>query len=595
VETSVESLNNGKRAWLLTSGAISIEDSNLIKLIGFFGIASRTTTVSNFLNYRAMGETEFSKRLVCSSDALFEAIESIDRCPDGLPDLARRIHSIFVYAGENLVALRKLLGRLIGDLSIRLDDASNAGCEWKMAADQADFCGALSGVSLTVRGSAVQLCHLVNTTKSNATSIISNCAGTVFLKLDWNRIPVFLSLCQKVIDIETEVTSGNFDIRDHLMSAAPGVLYTRWAFGAACWNPPETYACLVLDDPSLKEQYGFVNFRRLLMLMKRHDFTTSIAFIPWNWRRSDPQIIRLFKENPERYSISVHGCDHTAGEFGIEDQNRLLYRARQAHNRMCLHQTKTGLRHDPIMVFPQGVFSKEAIGVLKRTNFHAVVNTEVICSGQRVAIRIADLWDVAVMNYDSFPIYTRRYPSEGIENFAFDIVLGKPCIAVVHQDFCRDKYRHLLEFIKRLNGLNCSLSWRSLSEVVRSSWRQRVQPFGLVEIEMYGTQLRVENHFNQRAHYRIIRREHDRSAIKTVRVGSIEAYWDFCGDYLRVETDVEPGGSITIGIEFEKLDVSDLDPESVSYRIKSMFRRYLSEARDNYLIPVRARFFFSGS
>jgi hypothetical protein len=43
---------------------------------------------------------------------------------------------------------------------------------------------------------------------------------------------------------------------------------------------------LVIDDPLLKPRYGFLKFLPFLRLMQRHDFATSIAFIPWNWRRS---------------------------------------------------------------------------------------------------------------------------------------------------------------------------------------------------------------------------------------------------------------------------------------------------------------------
>jgi hypothetical protein len=53
------------------------------------------------------------------------------------------------------------------------------------------------------------------------------------------------------------------------------------------------------------------------------------------------------------------------------------------------------------------------------------------------ALTIADLWAPAVMRYSSFPIFTRRYPWEGIENFAFDILLGKPALIVIHHDYCK--------------------------------------------------------------------------------------------------------------------------------------------------------------
>jgi hypothetical protein len=50
--------------------------------------------------------------------------------------------------------------------------------------------------------------------------------------------------------------------------------------------PARTNACVVIDGPLLQQRYGFLNFRELLQLMEKQNFATSIAFIPWNWRRS---------------------------------------------------------------------------------------------------------------------------------------------------------------------------------------------------------------------------------------------------------------------------------------------------------------------
>ena len=165
----------------------------------------------------------------------------------------------------------------------------------------------------------------------------------------------------------------------------PLVLYIKWAFAETCWSAPETNACLVIDDPVLKPTHGFVNFQELLSLMKRHKFSTNIAFIPWNWRRSAPQVVRLFKENPDNYSISVHGCDHTRAEFGGPDRQRLYWKTRRALDRMNRHESITGICHDRVMVFPQGIFSEAAMSALKHSDLIAAVNNDVISSDSTTA------------------------------------------------------------------------------------------------------------------------------------------------------------------------------------------------------------------
>ena len=85
-------------------------------------------------------------------------------------------------------------------------------------------------------------------------------------------MPVFVS-SERLIDIDAELTSQNFDVREHFFSAVPLVLYIKWAFAESCWNAPEANACLMIDDPLLKATHGFVDFQELLSLMKRHKFS----------------------------------------------------------------------------------------------------------------------------------------------------------------------------------------------------------------------------------------------------------------------------------------------------------------------------------
>src|SRR5437763_10142581 len=103
---------------------------------------------------------------------------------------------------------------------------------------------------------------------------------------------------------------------------------------------------------------------------------------------------------------------------------------------MKRHESITGIRHDRIMVFPHGVFSEAATNVLRHTDFMAAVTNDIIGADSRPhTITIGDVWEIAVMRYNNFPIFTRRYPWEGIENFAFDALLGKPALIVIHHDY----------------------------------------------------------------------------------------------------------------------------------------------------------------
>jgi hypothetical protein len=439
----------------------------------------------------------------------------------------------------------------------------------------------MSGIRIAEDDSRVEL---VFASQDRTSEIISVDRGPVFLKREYEGVPVFLSSGRRIINIEDDLPQGVFDVRHHVLEAVPPVLYIKWAFAATCWSAPEKSACLVIDDPLLRRTYGFVDYRELLSLMQRYKFSTNIAFIPWNWCRSDSDIIRLFRENPEYYSVSVHGCAHTQAEFGSDDFEHLYAKTRQALERMDQHEAVTGLAHDRVMVFPQGVFSEAAMRILKRTDLIAAVNNDTVSYDRNPRpITVADVWDTAIMAYDNFALFTRRYPWSGIENFAFDSLLGKPVIVVIHHGFCRDHCIRLIEFMERLNALACPLVWRSLGEVVTRSCRQRALSPNVTQVEMYGKELRVENLSGRTQQFLIRRRESNPSLVNEVFAGGRNLAWDSSDDRIQFEVELKSGENVILRLHLHELREIKERTENLNDRARTMLRRYLCELRDNYV------------
>jgi hypothetical protein len=593
VTSAARRKNLGMResALLLIHGNVSRQDRCVAKVLEFFGVPSRNLDTADFpYANEAGGSTSQKIRLLCSAGAFRRTIEAWEQKPDCRRWWTKSVHSAFVYPSDDPEALQKLARILSGD-DLAVLDRINPGAEDFAVSDELnEFCGVMAGVRVTASNANSNACLVVNMDKGNAINIISSGNGATFLQIEYKGVPVFISTSKEVIDLEAGLTSQNFDVRDHLLSAVPLVLYIKWAFAQTCWSAPETNACLVIDDPVLKSTHGFVDFQELLILMKRHRFSTNVAFIPWNWRRSAPEVARLFRENPESYSVSVHGCDHTQAEFGGSDRRHLYWKTQQALERMNRHTSITGIRHDRVMVFPQGIFSEAAMSALKHTELIAAVNNDVICaSPNRCAITISDVWDIAVMRYSNFPIFTRRYPWEGVENFAFDALLGKPVIIIIHHDYCSDNCRRLVDFIDRLNALKCRLTWRSLGDVARRSCRQRELSPDSVDVEMYGTELRLENRSEQPKRFLIKRRECDPGAIREICDASGPIAWNSVNGHINFVIELSPGQSKMVGIRFHELAGNGGNGDSLRSRFKIMLRRYLCEARDNYITPARFR------
>src|SRR5205823_6084804 len=414
-----------EKALLLTAAYPSTDDQRAERLLDFFGVhyLKRRATELGLPENKSAGKY----RLVCSAQGFARVVGDLQNVSRNSNCLARQIHSVFLYSNGDPVALANAVSQLSG-ATISIRRGAERVTEWHIANEPDGVCGAMRDLRIQPSATYLRSGDFFHTDGESLTPLIAGEDRAAFLKLNCNGLSVFVS-SERLIDIDAELTTFNFDIRDHFFSAVPFVSYIRWAFPLSSWHAPETSACLVIDDPLLKPTHGFVDFRELLSLMKRYKFSTNIAFIPWNWRRSAPDIVSA----------------------------------------------------DP----------------------------------QPRTITISDVWDIAVMCY-SFPLFTRRYPWEGIENFAFDALLGKPAIAVIHHDYCSDHCASLVNFIEQLNALPCAPIWRNLGEVVRRCYRQREDSPGAVEVEMYGTELRIENRSGQPKRFLIKRREGEPSAIERI-------------------------------------------------------------------------------
>lgn len=236
-------------------------------------------------------------------------------------------------------------------------------------------------------------------------------------------------------------------------------------------NSREVLACLVIDDPLLKPSYGCLDYKKLLEAMKEHNFFTEIAFIPWNYKRSDARIVRLFAENPDYFGICVHGCNHTYNEFGGTNYQELSVLSATALWRMEQHKRLTGLPYDPVMVFPQGLFSSVAIQAIKAQGFLAAFN-----SGLRATdgneLPDSEYQLPATSIYSDLPLFLRRYP-KGKSHFVEDIALGRPILIVEHPKVFCNGYKSITDLVDWVNGAG-NVKWTSLLSITEYYFGRKV-------------------------------------------------------------------------------------------------------------------------
>lgn len=551
----------------------------LARLLDFFGVPWKIVEASKLEDVEGDAQEHVVFGLAQTLATALKQARRTDRAT------APHAAAYYVFTSDDKDASERGLQSLFGNTSLLLHPASSGDLAISVSGQLPGVTGPMSGLEFSARlRSEDRVLAGVADEEPGASTVISAGGAPVFVRLHYGSTPVFVCSSSYMIDLDQAVKRSYYDVKDHFCSVVPLLMFVRLMFPDGAWQPQELGACLIIDDPLLKPRYGSCDFEILLDLMRQYGFTTNIAFIPWNWRRTSHADSDFFRNELAHFSISIHGCDHTGAEFGETSPMVLSNKARLAQSRMKNHEARTGLHHDPVMVFPQGVFSSACPQVLKGNGFLAAVNTETApTDSQGIDTRIRDVWDVAIMRYGCFPIFTRRYAHHGLENFAFDLLLGKPCLIVAHHDFFKDDCVALIELIEKLGSLNCHLHWRSLGEVLRRACRRRLNGAGEEEVEMYGNELLMHNPSNQMVKVHIRKRENELNLIAEVRSDRKPIMWTAETDHFACEEEIEPHSERHLQVVYRERDPLEKMNRSLRFELSVAGRRILSEFRDDYL------------
>lgn len=455
--------------------------------------------------------------------------------------------------------------------------------EYSISESMREICGQLSGLAFPVdRRASAFVPSQPDVLESTVTGIIVAQERPYFAVTRQGGCEIFLLACTGMLDIDADAAAGDFQT-PHYADLLPPLMFLRYAFGEACWRNPAPRATLTIDDPLLRPRYGFLAFDELIAEMEAHRFAATVAFIPWNYRRSSRYVTDLLCKHRDRISICIHGCDHTGGEFVSSDEALLRNKARTALRRSRWHEDITGLACDPIMIFPQGGFTSAALSALKAEGYLGAVNTSVLPADWRPGdLAIRDLLDVAVTRYDGFPVFGRRYPRSALP-FALDLFMGKPALIVEHHDYFKSGYTAVREFVDRINALDPLLSWQPLKQTLVGSALYKRTGQRTAKVKVYTEQCVLTNPFGDSMTFRISKRGGFGDSLKCVLRDGLPLEHSVTGDYIEAELELEPGGHALIDVSrFDGSTQAEVS-NRITYEAKVALRRYLSEFRDNHL------------
>jgi len=253
-----------------------------------------------------------------------------------------------------------------------------------------------------------------------------------------------------------------------------------------------------------------------------------------------------------------------------------------ALERMRIHRRLSGVPFDDVMVFPQGLFSAEAMAALKASGYLAAVNTDLFPSTQPQTLLLRDLLDVAVRRFADFPVFGRRYPRD-LAEFAFDLFLGKPVLAVEHHGYFRNGYAALESFVERLNGLDQRLEWSDLGTICSRACLTRTDDGGDVHVRFYTDRFRLTNAESRTRNYLLSRQHALDGPLPVVTIDGQRSACEHEGRELKIRLSLDPGQAVDIRVLRDGPIARASRTETPIHEARVWIRRLLSEFRDNHV------------
>jgi hypothetical protein len=383
---------------------------------------------------------------------------------------------------------------------------------------------------------------------------------------------------------EEKEIEGQFD------AVLPLLAFLRGVHGTACWHNPHRHLGIVIDDPLLVPRYGCLDFPSLLASARRIGLHVTLAFIPWNAPRTRPAAAAPFREQPDVFSLCLHGCDHTAGEYENADEAQLHTLNREALRRMAAHAEHTGLPTQPLMVCPQERFSSAALAAVgSEPGIEAMINSRFLPRDhQPGTLTAADLLQPAFVGYHGCTLLKRFYPEERWK-IALGQFLGQPSLLVEHHEYFRRGTEPLEKEVARLRAATPDLTSPPITTVIRQThWRRDAGP-GHLEIRAFTRRLDFTLAGPGPTHVTVHRHLDPAFALQGFRLDGRDVAFERTGSEITLNLPALPAGAHCLElVPAPQAPARPYDP-SRSQRISIAMRRALSELRDHARARLPAR------
>jgi hypothetical protein len=448
------------------------------------------------------------------------------------------------------------------------------------------FTRQLSGLETPFPGNSISYLALGQSSKAQIITKVDKDGQVypIFVEAPVHQVKVFLD-CSVRSAGNAAAESNVKRLVNEFLELAPAMMFVRSCAGEAAWHAPGHYANLTIDDPWLREPYGYLNYRNLLGEMERHNFHTTIAFIPWNYDRSQPEVVSLVRDHPARYSICIHGDNHDHKEFTdyrskpLADQLGAL---KQSLARMDRFKTLTGIPYDRVMVFPHTIAPERTVEALKTYNYLATVNSSnVPMDRPDPSLLPLDLRPVSV-SFAGFPSIT-RYPVEVPVPSGFIEIndfLDNPLFFYGHHDLFASGIGAFDGVADAVNRLEPDTRWRSVGDIARHLYLVKLREDShSYDLLAFSGNLDLTNPSHADSTFYVTKEETGRPAIASVSVDGRSCPYRLHEGRLDFSVAVPAGKARSVVIQYENdLKLVSIDTSRGSVRVSIL--RMASDFRD---------------
>jgi len=574
--------SSNNKVVVLTANAAAASGRATMKLVEYLGAEPVHISLACADDLSAARDAALtSAAMIVHAGSLMQIRKMTGESDDALLSLLDSSPHVFVYGFSPDAAEDRFLQLLSsGGIS---GTSSPADQQSFQVSSHREYCGQFSGLSIPGLQVGRHGCFIEGAAQGAQSVLV--CAGQqpFLVRLERGKSSVFLAACGEIADLDEKV-SWKDGLVPWFSTLAPLMIFLKSALGERIWHSNSARACFILDDPPLKSRYGFLEYARLMKALEGQKFCASIAFIPWNYRRSRKDVVARFASSG-RLSLCVHGCDHTAGEFASTDERLLRGKAKLALERMRCHGERWDVAFDDVMVFPQGLFSQQGLEAVESSGYLAAVNTDLGPAHAEQGLALRNLLEPAITTAHGFPLFSRHYP-RNVEQFAFDLFVGKPALIVEHHTFFRQGYENIVNFVSSLNALDERLEWTNLAAICSRTCLQRTAAHGEIEVRFFTSRFHLENADRSSHRFVLSRKQATDRSTNAVTIGGRSHF-----------ACQQEGDTLTIHMTLDgrqKIDVTTLGANADSrsgvywkptllYKAKVLGRRMMCDARDNYI------------